>query len=79
MKYELFDIEAQLKKWQQTEYELDEWLRANTIDHPDFEAKLRDFNNARIKIDQLKRRKEGFKGEVPQIYHIPQQSPINKL
>ncbi len=71
MSYELFDIERQLKEWREKREALAAWMQTHTIDHPDFEPKFREQRNVMIKIDQLKRRREGFKGDVPKTYSLP--------
>lgn len=79
MSYELFDINLELEKWGKKREELAAWLQANTIDHPDFEAKFREQNNVLIKINQLNRRKENGKGHAPKIYSLPKTRNLNSI
>ena len=78
-KYELFDTARQIEKWQKIENELDAWIKKHSTNHPDFENMFRNLNNARIKIDQLTRRKENSQVKVHETYKLPQKSTTTRF
>ena len=76
--HELFDINKQLKHWLKKREEGANWLQKHEVDHPEFEARFREQNNVCIKIDQLRRRQESFKGDIPKTYSLPKGPSIFK-
>ena len=79
MSYELFDPDKQIADWKRKNQAIGDWLEKHKIDHPDFEARFREYNNALIKIQQLKARKEPLKGDARVIYRIPSIQPNNQF
>lgn len=78
-KEELHELNKQIAHWRQKRDELATWLETHHIDHPDFEAKFREQNNATHKIGQLKGRKNPVKCDIPETYRIPPRTPNSRI
>lgn len=78
-KFDLFEINKQIDKWQKVEKQLDAWIKRHSTNHPDFENMFRNLNNARIKIEALTNRKDNCRAKVHETYKLPQKSTTTRF
>lgn len=64
MIYSNYSIDQQIKKFTVQQEEISIWFQQNNVSHPQFEEKLRQYNNATIKIEQLTNLRGGFAAKL---------------
>lgn len=69
--YKAPDLHAQITHWRARAKGLEEWKETHDYNHPNWEQNSRDLNNAYMKIEQLKDRKNRKPVSAGETYSIP--------